>query len=252
MRHCGITPSARARAAQKLTWNYSLCQKKRTCQPDEPAQFTGARARHLTAFHRYQRLIKQSPQGNDTGDSDFLDAGEARAAIVKVAVSCDQRYVAAIDEWGYVCLWDHSKIVRATAEGKNVGDHDAIVARWKINEGPILDIQFTKQNEKTCLLILLPPSISSTVNVPSFFAFEPPTTEEAGGTGELVASWQPHPSTMKDCMYFVDVHASPAPRCPTARESSTAEEQAESDLEDLGDMDDSLAANLAQHVNTTM
>jgi hypothetical protein len=57
---------------------------------------------------------------------------------------------------------------------------------------------------------------------------------------------------MKDCMYFVDVHASPAPRCPTARESSTAEEQAESDLEDLGDMDDSLAANLAQHVNTTM
>jgi hypothetical protein len=164
-------------------------------------------------------------------------------------VSCDQRYVAAIDEWGYVCLWDHSKIVRAIAEkGKN----DAIVARWKINEGPILDIQFTKQNEKTCLLILLPPPISSTVNVPSFFTFEPPTTEEAGGVGELVASWQPHPSMMKDCMYYVDVHASPAPLYLTARESSTIEEQAESDHEDVGDMDDSLAANVAQLVNTTM
>jgi hypothetical protein len=143
-------------------------------------------------------------------------------------------------------------IVRAMAEGRNLRDGDAIFARWKINDGPVLDIQFTKQNEKSCLLILLPPSVPSTVNVPSFFVFEPPSKEKAGGVAQLLASWQPHPSMTKDCMCYMDTHPPATSLRTTARESSAVTEQDESDHEAFGIMDDLLAADLAMHVTTAM
>jgi hypothetical protein len=200
-------------------------------------------------LHRsYVRLIQQSLDGNNQPHSEFLQAAEARAAIVQIAVAPDLQLVAAADAWGYVCVWDHARVLGLSAEKCGGGQLDPLVARWKVSEGSVLGIQFTKHNGRICIMVLLPPVPPAVVNAISIFTLDQACGQMGAALGVLSASWQSHPSIGTDCLRYVDSLTSPV-LCPPVHEEGQAD-----DVHDASEKDDenekqSLAADLASHVN---
>ena len=206
---------------------------------------------------RYARLIKQTQRGDSAERADFLQSGDTRAAIVKVAVAHDLQYVAAVDTWGYLSVWDHKRMIEAMAGGKGWRERDPLVARWKVSEGPVLDMQFTKHKGKTCVLLLLPPAPSSPpsslhINVPSLFALDSLGGGRGEWEGELVATWQPSPPPISDRLSFV-ITANPL-SSPSHPQPMLGGGQGVGKWEGEGfeDDDHSAASSLALHINNKL
>ena len=201
------------------------------------------------------RLVGKSQCDSSVQNSEFLQTGEARAAIVRTVASSDLQYVAAVDAWGFVCVWDSAQVFDAQAAGHGECKDDAVVARWKVSEGPVLDIQFTKHNGKTCVLLLLPPVAPATVNALSLFVLDSANEGEEGCIGQLAASWQPHSFDGKDCLCFVDKTAcdvASVPRSSPKHADEAGEWHSGSPEDEQCSDDRSAAADLATHVNTIL
>ena len=189
--------------------------------------------------------------GQSGHDSEFLKAGDARAAIVQISASPDALYVAAVDAWGYVCVWDHVRVLNAHADGNGRGELVLLIARWKVNEGPVLDIQFTKQNGQTCILLLLPPVPPALSNTLLLFALDSSSGHGGGAVAQPLASWQQRATDDTDCLRFVDssARATPAaPAPPVNQEGTDIEGRGGSEEND----EDSVAAILASHINNAL
>jgi hypothetical protein len=193
----------------------------------------------------YTRLIQQTHRDGIALNSEFLQSGQSRAAIIKVVVSRNMQYVAAADAWGYICVWNHAIIADGIAR-KDQDQRKALVARWKVSE-EVLDVQFIEENGTILLLLLLPPVPPSVANVPSLFALDSSPGETDGCTGQLLASWLPHPSIAKDCLCLVN---SPPPLSETARAGQASEAHGECEEGELGHADECAAAPLAVHINS--
>jgi hypothetical protein len=169
---------------------------------------------------------------------------------MQIAVSLDAHYVAAVDAWGYVCVWDHVRVLNAHADG-SVGKRDPLIARWKVNEGPVLDIQFTKQNGQTCILLLLPPVQPAVFNVLLLFALDSSSGHDGGAVAQPIASWQPRSADGTDFLRFVDTSA-----CVVPSASAPPVHQGVTDIESCGgpenDDEHSVAAILASHINSVL
>jgi hypothetical protein len=78
---------------------------------------------------RYMRLVGKSHSNSSVQNSEFLQTGEARAAIVRTAASSDLKYVAAVDAWGFVCVWDSRSTVSSVRKSVN----DVVVKIIQLN-----------------------------------------------------------------------------------------------------------------------
>jgi hypothetical protein len=200
-------------------------------------------------LHRsYVRLTQQSHDGQAEPHSEFLQAAEARAAIVQIAATSDSQLVAAADAWGYVCVWDHARVLGLPADKYGVDQLDPLIARWKVSEGPVLGIQFTKHNGRTCIMVLLPPVPPAVVNAISIFTLDHACGQMGAAVGVLSASWQSHPSIGTDCLRYVDSSTSTM-LFPPAHEEGQADDEHDASEEDNGNEKQSFAADLALHVN---
>ena len=158
------------------------------------------------------------------------------------------KYVAAVDAWGYVCVWDHTMVVDGMVrQGKN--ERNTLIARWKVSEEPVVDVQFMERNGKTCVLLLLPPSPPSVTNVPSLYTLDCSRGDGDGSVGQLLATWRPHATAGKDCLCFVDALACPAVATSNDK-SPVADGSSEEEVE--GEGNNSAAARLALYINNIL
>ena len=203
---------------------------------------------------RYLRLTKNSRSVGAHQHLDFLQTGDARAAVVKVAAAADMQYVAAVDSWGFVCIWDHRSVIASAMPEQSSVSCSPVVARWKVCDGPVLDIQFVKQHGRTCVLLLLPPATPSSTNVPSLFTINLPSAGSADGcVGELVAYWMPHPSDAGHCLCIVDPSTSnPASLLESKSRAAEVTDGQVDSAEEGDEVPQSPAASLAILLNSTM